>query len=263
MTEDTPQPVDVEPVAAPQAETEAPVETTEKVETPETEQPQAEAKAEEQADEKQEKPKSRAQQRVEEAIAAKKEAERRAAALEARLRVLEAQQAPNPDSYDDPTKFQADLTSHAVKQARADELKEEAQEARKSAEEARHSAWREKVETVKDRFPDFDIIAHNPQLPVSETMADVISEHDNGPAILYYLGKNPEEARRIASLPPARQGLELGRIEAKVSIPPPKRTSTAPPPAPKLAGGGSPSTTPAPDNMSMDAFAAWLLKDAS
>lgn len=261
MEETTSQPVVDEPVVAPQTETEAPVETTEKVETPETEQkPEPEAKAEGEAEEKQEKPKSRAQQRVEEALAAKKEAEKRAAALEARLKALEAQQAPNPDSYDDPTKFQADLTSHAVKKARAEELKEEVTEARTQAEEARISAWREKVETVKDRFPDFDSVAHNPQLPVSATMADVISEHDNGPAILYYLGKNPEEARRISSLPPARQGLELGRIEAKVSVPPPKRTSTAPPPAPALAGGGSPATTPSLENMAMEDFAATLLK---
>jgi hypothetical protein len=263
MEEQTTQPVDVEPVAVPQAETEAPVQTTEKVDTPETEQKPTEAQAEEPAEEKQEKPKSRAQLRVEQALADKRAAEARAASLEARLKALEAVKAPNPDAYDDPTKFQADLTSHAVKQARADELKEELQETRSRADEARSAAWREKVEAVKDRFPDFVAVAHAPTLPVSETMADVISEHDNGPAILYYLGKNPEEARRIASLPPARQGLELGRIEAKVSVPPPKRTSTAPPPAPALAGGGAPATTPAPENMSMDAFAAWLLKDAS
>lgn len=259
MEEQTTQPVDVEPVAVPQAETEAPVETTEKVETPETE---ATTETPEPAEEKQEKPKSRAQQRVEEALAAKKEAERRAAALEARLKVLEAQQAPNPDSYDDPTKFQADLTSHAVKQARADELKEELQETRRSASEAQSQAWATKVNESMARFPDYaEVVDRNPNFPqFSDEFVDLVKDHDNGPAFAYWLGKNPDEARRIASLPPVRQALELGRIEAKVSIPPPKRTSTAPPPAPKLAGGGSPSSQASPADMSEDQILDLLKK---
>jgi chemotaxis protein histidine kinase CheA len=247
------------PDVAQPTENAAPVETTEKVETPEVVEAKPEGEAPE-AKEEAPKPKSRAQERIEELNAKYREEQRRADALQARLESIKAASAPDPQKYDDPTQFQADLTKHAVREARAEELAAEVGEIRNSAETAKAAMWSEKVNANRERFPDFDAVVGAPDLTITKTMAECIQDSDLGPAVAYYLGKNPDEARRIAGLPAVQQGRELGRLEAKVTLPPPKRTSTAPPPAPVLAGGGAPATIPAPADMKMDDFAAWLLK---
>jgi chemotaxis protein histidine kinase CheA len=246
----------VSPEVAQPTENAAPVETTEKVETHEV----VEAKPEGEAPETKEKPKSRAQERIEELNAKYREEQRRAEALQARLDSLKSASAPDPQRYDDPTQFQVDTTKHAVREARAEELAAEIGEVRNSAETAKAAMWSEKVNANRERFPDFDAVVGAPDLTITKTMAECIQDSDLGPAVAYYLGKNPDEARRIAGLPAVQQGRELGRLEAKVTLPPPKRTSTAPPPAPVLAGGGAPISTTALADLPMDQFAERLLK---
>ena len=77
----------------------------------------------------------------------------------------------------------------------------------------------------------FEVVAYNPKLPVTETMAQTIQATENGPDVIYYLGSNPKEAERIARLSPLLQAREIGKIEAKLGAnPPAKKTSTAPAP---------------------------------
>lgn len=261
-TEDTTQPGAEAPVVTPATETEAPVPATETAET--TTQPvegepgkTAEPEKAKEGEPEQPKPKSRAQQRIEDLSAAKRAAEDRERAALARIKVLEAAQKPNPDAYDDPTAFQSDVTKAAIREARVEELKQEAEEHRREADTARKEAWQEKVASVADRFPDFDAVVHqNPNLATTEAMVEVITTHENGPAIAYFLGKNPQEAQRIARLPVALQGLELGRIEAKISVLPPKKVSTAPAPIPALTGGGGVTSQKSAEDMTYEEYRA-------
>ena len=74
-------------------------------------------------------------------------------------------------------------------------------------------------------------VAYNPNLPVTDYMAQAIQASDIGPDVIYHLGSNPKEAHRIANLPPILQAKEIGRIEAKLAAEPPvKKTSSAPEP---------------------------------
>jgi len=67
-------------------------------------------------------------------------------------------------------------------------------------------------------------------------MADVAMDMENGPEVLYYLGKNPALADEIARLSPLSAARELGRIEAKLlNKPEAEKVSKAPAPAPKIA----------------------------
>lgn len=256
------EPPETTTVAAGTPEQQPPAAAGDQVETTqqEGESPAEGAKPAEGEPKPEEKPRSRAQERIKQLLDDKKAAEARASAAEARARALEAAQAPKPENYDDPAEYQAAVTKHAVQQARAEDLRTEAQDAAAEAANVRAAAWGEKVAAVADRFPDFDKVAGDPNLPITSAMAELITENENGPAIAYYLGKNPQEAARIARLSPAQQGVEIGRIEGRVTLPPPKKISGAPPPVPTVSGGGSPSTTPAPADMPMDQFADWLLK---
>ena len=84
---------------------------------------------------------------------------------------------------------------------------------------------------VNRQYDDFEMVAYNPNLPVTEAMAQSIQASDIGPDVLYFLGSNPNEAARISRLNPILQAKEIGKIEATMaSNPPVRKTSTDPAP---------------------------------
>ena len=151
-------------------------------------------------------------------------------------RKWEREQAQKAKSQPVPTEpLKADDFADA--QTYADALAErKAQEllARRDAEAERAAtldAYHDREEEARNKYDDFEQVAYNPKLPVTETMAQTIQATDNGPDVIYYLGSNPKEAERIARLSPLLQAREIGKIEANLgSNPPAKKTSTAPAP---------------------------------
>lgn len=92
-------------------------------------------------------------------------------------------------------------------------------------------SYHEKEEQARDKYEDFEQVAYNPNLRITDVMAQTIQASDIGPDVAYYLGSNPKEADRISRLSPFIQAKEIGKIEAKLSEnPPAKRTSSAPAP---------------------------------
>jgi len=92
-------------------------------------------------------------------------------------------------------------------------------------------AYHEREEAARDKYDDFEMVAYNPELPVTEAMARAIQASDIGPDVLYHLGSNPKDAARISRLDPILQAREIGKIEAQLGAAPPvKKTSNAPAP---------------------------------
>ena len=92
-------------------------------------------------------------------------------------------------------------------------------------------SYKDREEEARDRYEDFEQVAYNPSLPVTDVMAQAIQASDIGPEVIYYLGSNPKEAGRISKLPPVLQAKEIGKIEVNLTTNPPvKKTSTAPAP---------------------------------
>ena len=86
-------------------------------------------------------------------------------------------------------------------------------------------------EEARAKYDDFEQVAYNPKLPITNVMAETIQSSDVGPELAYYLGSNPKEADRISRMTPLSQAKEIGKIEAKlVSSPPVKKTTSAPSP---------------------------------
>lgn len=102
-------------------------------------------------------------------------------------------------------------------------------------------AYQDREEDARNRYDDFEEVAYNPKLPISNAMAETIQASDNGPDIAYYLGSNPKEAARIAALKsPILQAKEIGKIEAKIASEPVlRKTTSAPPPIAPISGRGS------------------------
>ena len=92
-------------------------------------------------------------------------------------------------------------------------------------------SYQEREEAARDKYTDFEQVAYNPKLSITNVMAETIQSSDIGPELAYYLGSNPKDAHRIAGLSPLSQAKEIGKIEAKLAAEPPmKKTTSAPAP---------------------------------
>lgn len=131
---------------------------------------------------------------------------------------------PAPDDFENAQHY-----AEALAEQRARELLAQREAAAQQA--ALLDSYKDREEEARDRYEDFEQVAYNPNLPVTDIMAQAIQASDIGPEVIYWLGSNPKEAGRISRLPPVLQAKEIGKIEAKlVSDPPTKRTSSAPAP---------------------------------
>lgn len=93
------------------------------------------------------------------------------------------------------------------------------------------TAFAERVEDALVKYDDYEQVAHNPNLRITQEMAETIKASELGPDLAYWLGSNPKEADRISQLSPLQQARELGKIEAKIANEPVvKKTSSAPAP---------------------------------
>jgi hypothetical protein len=134
----------------------------------------------------------------------------------------------------------------------------EQQEAQESSR--RNESWSSKVKTFAATADDFEEVAL--YAPISNEVAGLIKAMDEGPAVAYYLGKNPEEAERISQLPKELAAIALGGHQARLSYERKpvdearNRVSKAPPPPPKLEAADA-SVDKRPEDMTDTEFAKW------
>ena len=165
-----------------------------------------------------------------------------------REQARKAQQAPPPPA-EPPVPEQFETTeayAEALAARKAEELLAQREEQRRQAELI--EAYHDLEEEAREKYDDFEQVAYNPRLPITNTMAQAIQASEIGPEIAYYLGSNPKEAERISRLSAILQAKEIGKVEAKLaSDPPTKKTSTAPAPitpvTSRSAGGPAYDTT--------------------
>jgi hypothetical protein len=116
-------------------------------------------------------------------------------------------------------------------------LARQAAQAQALAARAAQEAWTEASAEFRQKVPDFDAVAHNPDLTITPVMADAIRESGRGAEIAYYLGKNPGEAAQMAGLPPVSQATAIARLEGRLAAGT-SPMSRAPQPVSTLSGRG-------------------------
>jgi hypothetical protein len=130
---------------------------------------------------------------------------------------------PSADQFDSPQAYADFIRAEAEKLVQHREI----QKQRAEIEET----FAEREEEARSKYDDFDQVAYNPNLRVTDVMAETIKASDLGPDLAYWLGSNPKEAERISRLSPLLQAREIGKVEAKISAEPfQKKTSSAPDP---------------------------------
>lgn len=168
-------------------------------------------------------------------------------------------QAPKLEQYNSIEEYLDALADHKASQkfdhlAKEREAKESQTRQQKEVEKL-HEGYTKQTEQARKAYEDFDDVVQDPDLPISQAMAEAIMRSSNGADVAYYLGKNPDQAARIASLDPFSAAVEIGRIAATVVRPQPRKTSNAPPPIQPVGARATPVTDP--DKMSADEWMKW------
>ena len=168
-------------------------------------------------------------------------------------------QAPKLEQYNSIEEYLDALADHKASQkfdhlAKEREAKES--QTRQQQEVAKlHESYTKQTEQARHAYSDFDDVVQDPDLPISQAMAEAIMRSANGADVAYYLGKNPAEAARLANLDPFSAAVEIGRIAATVVRPQPRKASSAPPPIQPVGTRATPVTDP--DKMSADEWIKW------
>ena len=178
-----------------------------------------------------------------------------------RLTDLQAKAPVAPPAADD---FEsASAYADALADQRAQELLNKREAAKAQAELL--DAYHDREEEARSKYDDFEQVAYNPKLPVTDAMAQTIQASEIGPDVIYWLGSNPKEAARISALPGLLQAREIGKIEAKLADNPPvKKTSTAPAPIAPVAArasGSSAYDTTDPRSIKTMSTSEWIEAD--
>lgn len=185
------------------------------------------------------------QERINELTRARREAERRAEALDARLRELEtetalqdpapqtesaqtapSQERPDPDDYEfgeldsryiaAVVRHETDLRINAYRQQLAAEAAERANAAEREEMQRR---FREHVERGSKKYVDYYekvvVGAEHSTWPLSAEMGQLIVQSDVGDEVAYHLASHPAEAERLYRSSPVEQARFFGQLEAR------------------------------------------------
>ena len=143
---------------------------------------------------------------------------------------------------------------------KADQLLRQREEQRQQSEIL--ESYHDKEEEARAKYDDFEQVAYNPNLPITNVMAQTIQGSEIGPDMAYHLGANPKEAERISKLSPFLQAKEIGKLEAKLAAEPPtKKTSSAPTPISPVTArstGGSSYDTTDPRSIKSMSTSDWI-----
>lgn len=122
-----------------------------------------------------------------------------------------------------------------------------------------NGAKTEKFYAEAEKLPGFDRDAFD-DLPLTQAMARAMLDSDIAPRLMHHLVTNPDEVKRIAELPPARQAAAIGKLEAKLESEPlkPPKSSKAPDPSgnPAAGAGNTPVVSGDLGKLSMDKYQA-------
>lgn len=204
----------------------------------------------------------------------RKEAELQVARLQGQLEAIQPKAAPAPAAPEAPKEFppleefEGTYDQWVVAKAKFElknELKADEEKNRQTQQVQTQAAtaqrqWAENCQKASAEIPDLAEVL-NSDLQPFPTLPDMVSQAikkiDNGPAIVYYLHKNPAEGTRLAQMDPVLAVMELASIREKAKAllkPTTKKVTSAPPPINPGGGQGVGTETDTAD-LSMTAYA--------
>lgn len=203
--------------------------------------------------------------RAREAEERAREAEQRAKALESQIQQTEEAPYPKLSDFDyDEERYNQALsqyhnqsTQKNIQGAMAQQERMQAQLAQRAAQQAVMETFKARSDAFAAEHTDYLETITNPNVPVNQTMTQALVFADNGPAVAYHLGKNPQVAAEIAALPAPQALMRMGQLSAQLSTPVTPKPTSAPAPAKPPTGSSSGKAEKDPDKMTPTEYAKW------
>ncbi len=196
-----------------------------------------------------------------------KEARRSERLMAQKLAEVQGQHQPSKpepkreDFVDDEAHQRAQL-EHAIEQRaqeRAAQLVLQTQQQQRQ-QSAIAQFW-ERADDVVDRYPDFEAVVTNPNLPLRGAILEFVTESDVGPELAYHLGKNRTKAMSIAQMTPIQAAKALMTLESELKAKPKAQPSRAPDPINPVGNRGAASRSSMPSDD--DDMQTWAQKETA
>lgn len=215
------------------------------------------------------------QKRIDKAVRAQREAERErefwkqealkgrtTTPAETQTTTTEAKGEPSENDFETHAAYVKALTKWTANQAVEEFKVSQRKEAVTTRQQTVQQEFKGRQEAFKAATPDFDEVISAADVQVSNAVITEIVESENGPALQYYLAKNPDEAERLSKLAPLTLAREVGKIESRFSSSQQKTAvkTTAAPPPPNPTGKSSATSTKDPGEMNPAEYRAWRAK---
>ena len=154
---------------------------------------------------------------------------------------------PQREQYaDDSAYFQAVIDYRAdlkVREHIQRHARQSAEQNQRMGQEQLERTFNANQEKARSKYEDFDDVVYDTSLPpLHPVVVHAIKALENGPELIYAIGKNRAEAMRLAQMHPILALKELGKIEAKLATP------SAPAGTPASAPAAKKPPLPAPLN---------------
>jgi hypothetical protein len=161
--------------------------------------------------------------------------------------------------------YLTDLAAHKAAQKIGKQLDEQNQRAVTEkitlAKEEAAEEFLERADELKTSIPDFDAAFEAFQKQGGTFAPHVIEElheSEKGPLLAYQLAKNPQLVNQLNRMSPRDAAREIGRLEAKASLPQQRKQTQASAPIKPLAAGGSTPTKTVYDLANSDDLSAYM-----
>jgi hypothetical protein len=159
----------------------------------------------------------------------------------------DAKARPKAEDFEKHEDYVEALADWKVEERLAKKEQETKQRAIETEQKTKLGTFLEKRESfAKDHDDFFERMADIQNIPMSITVNESLLESENGPELLYELASDPENYKRICSLPAIQAAREIGKFEAKLQkAQEPKaeiKTTKAPKPPQPVNSGKAMST---------------------
>lgn len=180
---------------------------------------------------------------------------------------------PKPDDYETQAEYLRALTKFELAEQRRQADEERQKTEQKTQQETKVKTFKGREATFAEATPDYaDVIqgAIADELPMSPSLWEEAQDHEHGPALLYFLAKNPDEAARLSAMTPKQVAREVARLEARfVRQTEAKETSaettsqpvTKAPKPPSHTSGSAKTAAKDPGDMEPSEYMAWRKKN--
>lgn len=173
-----------------------------------------------------------------------------------------AQPVGDPLDYASDGEYQRALAQSVANETEARAIERTARNVVADRQAAVVDVWNERCDDYRAIAPDFDAVVFNDALNVPRGVTELVLAVENGPAVAYFLGKNPAEINRIARLSEREAAIAIGALSNRVAAPNPKRQTNAPAPVRTVNGSGN-TTTVDPGNLNNRDYREWRAKQSS